>query len=252
LEIIETLNGDEIYRFRCVTQVERYRAETLFTKEAGTVSWIRDSVREGDVFVDVGANIGIYSMLAARRVGPSGAVYAFEPHTPNFVSLLHNIGLNKFIGTVWPLSCALHDREAFLDFNYYDLTAGSSMSQLGNSKDSDEQPFAPVVTELKSAMPLDTLLSGGHVRHADHVKIDVDGNELLVLRGMRKLLIGPRRPKTLQVEINIRYKAELSVFMAECGYEQYLRHDTLHGQSLIAAGTDPELVAHNALFRPRY
>jgi hypothetical protein len=95
------------------------------------------------------------------------------------------------------------------------------------------------------------LVGRGFVRPPDHVKIDVDGNEMLVLRGMRELLSGSRRPKTLQVEINARYKAELFAFLSETGYEHYKRHDTMLGQKLIESGRDPETVPHNALFRPR-
>lgn len=250
-DVVEVVDGDHVYRFRAVNKLERWRAESMLVKEAGTIAWIRDVVRPGEVFVDVGANIGHYSVFAARHVSPSGFVYAFEPHVGNFFSLLQNVKLNDLMGVIWPLDCALHDDFGVLEFNYTDLQPGSSMNQLGSTKDASEKPFAPAMTELKVAMPLDMLVNRGVVRPPDHIKIDVDGNEMLVLRGMRRVLAGARKPKSLQVEINSRYKAELYAFMSDMCYEQYRRDDTQLGHKLIAAGRDPETVAHNALFRPR-
>jgi FkbM family methyltransferase len=243
-------NGDERYVFRCESDLERWRAETLFSKEEGTVAWIREGVQPGETFYDVGANIGLYTLLAADRVGSSGRVYAFEPHAPNFVSLLHNVHLNQVGEWVVPLCCALHDRNGFFDFHYQSFVAGSSMSQLDCLVDGDEVRFQPVVSERKLGVTVDSLIESGVIGPPHHVKIDVDGNELLVLKGMQQLLTGANRPKSLQVEINRRYKAELFAFLAQCGYEQRARHDTTLGKSLLAAGRDPETIAHNAVFRP--
>src|SRR5215213_8519026 len=56
--------------FLCRSDLELMRARTFATKEEGTVEWIRSSVRPGQVFCDVGANIGLYSLLAAHHAGP--------------------------------------------------------------------------------------------------------------------------------------------------------------------------------------
>lgn len=241
--------GTEIH-FRCRTETELWRVKSAATKEAGTVAWIGDEVRSGDVFCDIGANIGLYTLMAATRVGSSGAVYAFEPHAANFQSLLHNIAANRSGSVVRPLSCALHEAEGVFDFNYQSFLAGSSMSQLGATRDGEEREFAPVVREAKLATTLDRLVDGGFLRAPTHVKLDVDGNELPILRGMRGLLGGTQRPRSLQVEVNQRYLDELMRFLAELGYVQYGRHDTADGLRQIAEGRDPAQVAHNALFRP--
>lgn len=247
--VVEVTAEDRRYRFRATTAQERWRAETLLTKEAGTVAWIRDAVSPGEVFYDVGANIGLYSLLAAHRVGPTGSVYAFEPHAANFLSLLHNIDLNGLSGIVHPLAVALHNKEGLFPFNYRNWTAGSSKSQLDSTKDGDEKEFRPILAELKFSAPLDVLVERQYLRPPDHVKIDVDGNELFVLEGMRRLL-QTHPPRTLQVEINTRYNSRLLQFLADSGYVQYARHDTERGQSLIREGRNPDNVAHNALFRP--
>jgi FkbM family methyltransferase len=249
LDEVTELDGRK-FVFRCASEVDMWRARSLATKEAGTIEWIRESVQPGDVFFDVGANIGLYSLVAAGRAGATGKVFAFEPHAQNFLSLMRNILANQFGDRIHALSCALHDREGLFDFNYNNLVSGSSMSQLGGTKDGDEQEFSPVFRESKLGVRLDTLVFDWGLPPPAHVKIDVDGNELAILQGMRRLLASDAKPRSLQVEINARYKDELFRFLRDLGYVWYRRHDTQHGKNLISGGKDPDQVAHNALFRP--
>ena len=83
-----------------------------------------------------------------------------------------------------------------------------------------------------------------------HVKLDVDGNELFILRGMTRLLGSTDRPRSIQVEINKRHKDEIAPFMAEHGYELANKHYTRSGRKRMARGEDPEHYAYNAIFRP--
>jgi FkbM family methyltransferase len=251
VQVVKVDDEQFTHRFRCETPYESWRARTLLEKEEGTVRWIRTCAREGDVFYDIGANIGLYTLLAAQRVGPRGMVYAFEPHVANVHSLLANIALNQMSSRVRVLSCALHEAEGFFDFNYYAAEAGTSMSQLNDARDSLDRPFQPAFAEYKYAVTLDKLVADGAIRPADHVKIDVDGNELLVLRGMRGLLCGDTAPTTIQVEINPRYKDELYGMLQQLDYELAEKHFTLHGKKQIAAGADPESIGYNAVFRRR-
>lgn len=241
-------DGQYQYTLFCETPAELWRAKTLKTKEQGTVEWIRREVTPGDVVYDIGANIGLYTLLAARRVGEAGKVYAFEPHVANVHSLLRNVSGNRLSDRVKIISSALNDRPGFFDFHYYHSDAGSSMSQLGGKRTAAEQSFEPAYSELKFATTIDQLVGEGAIRPADHVKIDVDGNEMLVLRGMQRLLTSERGIKTLQVEVNARFRGELFDFLQQCGYEMRLRHDTAHGKQAIAAGHPPETIAYNAIF----
>jgi len=241
-------DGQYQYTLFCETPAELWRARTLKTKEQGTVDWIQREIRAGDVVYDIGANIGLYTLLAARRVGEAGKVYAFEPHVANVNSLLRNVSGNRLSDRVKIISSALNDRPGFFDFHYYHGDAGSSMSQLDGKRAADESVFEPAYSELKFATTIDHLVSEGAIRPADHVKIDVDGNEMLVLRGMTRLLTSERGIKTLQVEVNDRFRGELFDFLRECGYEMHSRHHTAHGKQAIAAGYSPESIAYNAIF----
>jgi hypothetical protein len=103
---------------------------------------------------------------------------------------------------------------------------------------------------LKHATTIDSLVETGIIRPPDLVKIDVDGNELMILRGMRRVLQGSHRPRAVQVEMNHRFKDELLAFMEACQFRLEARHHTLAGKKEIAKGRDPESIAYNALFRP--
>ena len=241
-------DGHYQYEFRCETETEAWRARSLATKEAGTVAWINRFVKPGDVFYDIGANIGLYTLLAGKRVGAQGMVYAFEPHVANVNSLLHNVGRNGLAAWTKVLSCALNDHEGFFDFNYYNPDAGSSMSQLNDQRDSNDQDFKPAFAEYKYATTADRLIEMGAIRKADHIKIDVDGNEMLVLQGMRQLLQRSDGPQSVQVEVNARFKTELFELMNQAGYALTIRHDTELGKAALAQGHHPESIAYNAVF----
>jgi FkbM family methyltransferase len=169
---IKVIDRVQTLRFYCSGVMEDYRAQTLFVKEEGTINWIRDNVKPGEAFLDIGANIGLYTLVAAHQVGPSGAVYAVEPHIVNFQSLLRNVAANNFQDRVRAFSCALHDSTGVFDFNYCSLEAGTSMSQLGASRDGEEQDFIPTVVEAKLATTVDDMIATGSIRPPHHIKID--------------------------------------------------------------------------------
>lgn len=229
---------------------ERWRISSIFLKEPGTINLIRQEVREGDVFCDIGANIGLYSVMAAPRVGEAGQVYAFEPLAANFASLVENIRANDTRRRVIPFSCALTDQEGFFPFHYSQLEAGASGSQLHNAISDQEQPYEPLLTEQKYGTSIDHLIDVGTMRPPTIIKLDVDGNEARILRGMHNLLSGAHRPRIVMVEVNAREKDELFDFMHQHGYEFTARNDTMGGLTKMRKGADPQAVAYNAVFRP--
>lgn len=241
--------GEEHYAFRCPGHPEFVRAYTMLEREEGTVEWLRQEVRPGDVVYDIGANIGAFTLLAARRI-QSGVVYAFEPHLANATSLLANIRQNELQRTVRVLSCALSDQSGVFGFDYNDPKAGTALSQLTEHSRADESPRINS-PELKLTTTVDALVDDGVIRRADVVKIDVDGQELEVLRGMHGLLNGPRRPRAVQVEVNVEERLALCELMRSCGYELAERHYSAGAAKLLEAGRDADEVAFNRIFRPR-
>lgn len=230
-------------RIACVDPIETWRAETLWTKEPGTLRWLA-TLRDGDVFADVGANIGLYSIIAARQVGPTGRVYAFEPHPANVVSLHRNLALNGLADRVTVIAGALGAAPGWWPFHYRSLHAGSSGSQLGHAIGEDGRPFAPVAHELTYQTTLAALAAATPgLRPVTAVKIDVDGNEADVLLGL-----GDLTPRTIQVETRAATLAAITAWMTAHGYARTERHDTASGASQIAQGADPDGLAYNLVF----
>jgi FkbM family methyltransferase len=248
-EVVIRDQGSE-HRFHCESLVELVRSLSLLNKEPGTVAWIRSEVRPGDVFYDVGANIGVYSILAAERVGNTGKVVAFEPHGPNFVRLLDNIALNGLEERVVPCSLALNCEDGFLPFDYVSMETGSSGSELGSPPRSHAPNRKTKLVELKYGATLDHLLASGKFPTPTHVKIDVDGNEYLILRGMRQLLQSTARPRSIQVEISPHEKAQIFSLMTTHGYALEGMHYSEFGTELIALTGNLDSHPANGIFKP--
>lgn len=213
--------------FRCRSAIEENRAANLLNKEPGTIRWLRESLSPGDVFVDVGANVGIYSLLAARLIGSGGKVYAFEPHAANFESLMFNIENNSVQDCCTPLSCALSNVSGFQPFYYASLTPGSSMSQLDNKTDPAVSEVSSGLAEMKYAVALDDLIDQGVMKRPTHIKIDVDGVESKVVQGMSRLLTNDPRPVSVQIEVQPDTQASVLGQMEAYDYSVSHRHHTL-------------------------
>jgi len=129
-----------------------------------------DLLSPGEVVFDVGANIGWFSLLAARRVNPAGHVVAFEPSLENAACVQRN-AVSNGLGNVTVIPAAVSDRDGWVSFD-----ANSSLK----GKLSDEgQAIVPAVS-------LDSWLDGREPPSV--VKIDVEGAEIQVLRGMAGIL----------------------------------------------------------------
>lgn len=155
------------------------------SKEPETIQWIEEYVKPEDTFVDIGANIGAYSFIAAQYCSK---VYAFEPAVSNFYLLLKNITLNNLRSTIKPFPFPLGEYDGLTYFRYKDLEFGSTHDNLQGTILHPIQQFR-----------LDTLFHNGHIKEPTHIKCDVDGQELIVLNGMTNIL-KEYSPKSLQIE----------------------------------------------------
>ncbi|PYU78784.1 MAG: hypothetical protein DMG50_26200 [Acidobacteria bacterium] len=154
------------------------------------LSYLESALSRGKTFVDVGANLGIYALVASRIVGQSGRVIAFEPSVQSFPRLKQNIALNG-ITNVMALPAAVSDKtgRAWL---YHGPDA--SQNSLGRNPFL-EQKAEEIVTES-----LDNALRQALVEHVDVMKMDVEGAEELVLCGANRVVTSLR--PTIIFEIN--------------------------------------------------
>jgi FkbM family methyltransferase len=233
--------------FVCEDPLEVWRAETIFEKEPGTVKWIQ-SFQPGDVFYDIGANIGVYTLLAAKQVGPHGKVIAIEPHLPNAVALMQNVQASGFTERVMVLTAAVSSLDGWQSFHYLSLKRGSSGSQIRQAK-LGGKPFEPAVVEWKRTVTLWQLLDDGRSGRSTHIKIDVDGHELSIVHGLIPSLHAP--VVSVQIETEPQHREDLVATFAAEGYDVLDVHYTSNGQHAIEQGADPLSVISNTIFRRR-
>lgn len=250
-EVSDPLDPEKKIVFSTPTNRTVSRAHTLVDKEPGTVAWLNKELRKNDIFYDVGANIGIYSFFAANRLG-KGKVISFEPHASNFSILIENIFLNQKGETIIPLNVALGDKNHIQDFHYKNIEPGSSGSQLLESpvvamKELDKRVK---IKELKSSFSLDRLVEDKVLKMPNLIKIDVDGNELNIVKGMVNILNSKKKPRSIQIEVDPFVKKKVISFMKKNGYKIDHIHYTKKGQRLIDEGNDPEAYPHNLVFVP--
>lgn len=193
-----------------------WRVSSFETKEPETIKWIA-SFAEDDVFVDIGANMGIYSIFAA--VYAKARVFAFEPESQNYALLNLNIDANKLSDRVTAWCCALADSHRFDRLYLNQFSAAQSMHQFGAEVDDKLAPRKAAFAQGSMSYALDELISRGDVPLPTHIKIDVDGFEHLVVAGARSTVQDPA-VKSVLIEINphIDEHAKLIADMKDMGF----------------------------------
>jgi len=155
--------------------------------ESATTAYLSRALRPGGVFVDIGANHGYFSMLAAAKVGPTGRVAAFEPNPAVFAQLATHVALNGFESRVLLSPMALADEPTPAATLFVSRDPGNS--GLSSLTPSDE---AIATGSLSSAETIavrvetfDNWFAESGLDRIDLVKIDVEGGEGRVVAGMQ-------------------------------------------------------------------
>ncbi len=178
-------NGKPIFLIEDMGEITRYRGKTFETKEPETINWI-NSFDEGDNLLDVGANIGLYSLYAGIK---GHNVIAIEPEGQNFCLLIRNISLNNLCSNVMAFPVALDEELSIseLSLNRDGDEFGSALHSFRRSIDQYGKKFIPIRIQGVIGIELDKVVKASK-RRINHIKIDVDGNEYLVLLGAKNTL----------------------------------------------------------------
>jgi FkbM family methyltransferase len=169
----------------------------------------------GDVFVDVGANVGVYTLHAARRVGPSGKVFFFEPTAETYERTCENVKLNGFTN-IKGFQKAVADAEGTVDFM---VCESNNSNYIGTGLLSEE---ARESVEVRT-VPVDTvdaLATRESLDKVDLIKIDAEGAETLVMKGAVNTL-RKSRPSILFESGFVGSPLAERAFLKEEGYKLY-------------------------------
>ncbi|MFD7016379.1 FkbM family methyltransferase [Streptomyces sp. NPDC059928] len=204
--------------------------------------WLRGRLRPGDAFIDVGANIGYYSLLASQLVGAGGQVVAIEASPVFHRRLVRQVALNRRTN-IRAVNEAVADSRRTLTF-----TLASSHNMGANSIVPYEGP-AESSFEVE-ARPLAEVLSAAEVARARVIKIDVEGAEGSVVRGLAPVLDRLRPDAEITVEVTPGRMAQLGDRAEELidtmrahGFHAYRMANDYAPQSYPAAlhATTPEV-----------
>lgn len=206
-----------------------FRGISLFTKQPEIKGWI-DGFQPGDVFWDIGANVGAYTLYASSK--PGVRVVCFEPEASNYSVLVRNISLNRCFDRVTCYCLALSDKMSFSTLSSFHAVIGGSKHAFGDTASSWEQPDMEVVQQQGMlALSADELVQKFDFPQPNHVKLDVDGIEELILSGARQVLADPRcRSVHMETQRHKSQEADASrLLLEECGYTC----TTVHGVNEI-------------------
>jgi len=184
--ILELGNGAKL-RFRNVDQIGR---ALYFNRnfENNIVTHIVNNIHENDVVIDIGANIGYYTIQFAKKTSSKGKVLAIEPNPTMYKELLYNIKLNNYNNILLDDS-ALNDQKGSADFY---------IPRIGKEGHASLFPNVSFEVSEKIKVNLDTLddiLDKYQINKVDLIKIDVEGAELSIFKGAKKLLSSKFKPK---------------------------------------------------------
>jgi FkbM family methyltransferase len=152
--------------------------------EPEMTAFIREQLRPNGTFVDVGANLGYYSILAGFGVGWSGRVYSFEPNPRLFDLLVRNVSANWMKSFVTPEPLAVYEDARTTDFFVSRHFAGNSTLASLDVVETELDTISKISVQTVS---LDEYFAD-YRDPIDVIKIDIEGAELFAFRGMRELL----------------------------------------------------------------
>jgi FkbM family methyltransferase len=163
---------------------------------------IEQQVKAGDVTFDVGAHVGYFTVLMSQLVGPGGKVFAFEPRPINHSFLSRHVRVNDCRNVIIRKVC-IGDRAGPARLDTHTGTGTGKVSPTGN-----------LAVDM---IHLDSLVASGELPVPQFIKVDVEGGEMMVLRGIEGIL-RQHRPRLLIATHSDALETECRAFLDGLGY----------------------------------
>jgi len=202
--------------------------------ELENVEFLNQNLRPGMVGLDVGAHLGLFSVMMGQRVGPQGKIFSFEPTPNTFKVLTRVVSLNSLAPWVSCFNLAVSNDDGQIDF-FVDQNEGSNANSLVSRPDKARK------TVKINTTTLDTFVSTHGIAHVDLIKIDVEGAEhsallgaLNTLKTMRPKLILAIHPMLIN---NSNVVQSIFDLLQELNYRVVL-HGELINQTAFCSQTD--------------
>lgn len=184
---------------------------TLGMYEPHVATEIYSSLHPGQVFYDVGANAGYFTLVAAKAVGPDGYVVAFDPHPRNAAAIHQQVALNAMCDWCRVEQVAIADHVGRASFSLCPCNANSHLVDFVAPNLRSTTDLIDV--EVETLDHITARLPNPHL-----VKIDIEGAEVAALRGAQRLLTALPRPRWLVSTHSDSLREEASEMLAQAGY----------------------------------
>jgi FkbM family methyltransferase len=185
------------------------------------------ALRKGDVAVDVGANVGYFTVLMGLITGPTGRVVSFEPDAENIARLQHNIALNNLANVTLIDRPASATAEPVSFYHNSDNAGGHAIWDPGEFPSNAQSKANPTMIRMQ-ATTLDSEMASLGLSGPRLIKVDTEGAERLVLEGARGLLADAGVPYVIAelhefgLEKLGSSQRDLRRFMQELGYDTFI------------------------------
>ena len=214
-----------------------WRAKSLLSEEPLMITWIK-SMQLDDVVLDVGANVGIYTIPIAKKVR---TVYACELDPLNIAILKENMFLNSVTENVVVLPFACGDSAKIVDVKFRDLAYGDALQLIEGGDPQNTRLGKQTHSAKVVQFSLDDIFTKLDLAQPNKIKIDVDGNELTVLQGMKDLIRGA---KEIYFEDSLSESCrELVQFLIGTGFEKY------RSVEIFSKNNNRQFIGENIVFK---
>lgn len=191
-----------VLKFVVPNYLSDWRAQTFASKEPETLEWI-DSMQDGAIMWDVGANLGLYSLYAAKAKGSQ--VFAFEPSVFNLELLARNTYENKLQDKICIVPIALSNQTNFNDMHMINTQWGGALSTFGEDFGWDGKKINTNFLYKTIGITMDDAVNFLNIPSPSFIKMDVDGLEHLILLGGESIL---KNVDSILIEVNDNFKEQ--------------------------------------------